>query len=119
MNVTRGDIVLVAFPFSSGRGGKLRPAIVVQADSLNARLTNTVVAGITTTTKRVARAVTQILIDPTTAEGATSGLLHASAITCENLYTVETVLITRRIGGVSASLMLQVDKALKAALGIS
>lgn len=50
MNVSRGDIVLVAFPFTSGRGGELRPAVVVQADTLNMRLTNTVIAGITTTT---------------------------------------------------------------------
>ena len=119
MKVSRGDIVLVAFPFSSGRGGKVRPAIVVQADALNARLTNTVIAGITTTTWRVARAVTQVFVDPTTAEGAASGLLHPSAITCENLYTVESALITRKIGAASALIMLQVDEGLKAALGIS
>ncbi|MBX9789947.1 MAG: type II toxin-antitoxin system PemK/MazF family toxin [Pirellulales bacterium] len=119
MNVSRGDIVLVAFPFSSGRGGKLRPAVVVQADALNARVTNTVIAGITTTTKRVARAATQVLVDPTAGEGAASGLLHISAITCENLYTVESAQITRKIGVASASIMLQVNEALKAALGVS
>jgi mRNA interferase MazF len=119
MKVSRGDIVLVAFPFSSGRGGKLRPALVVQADVLNQRLTNTVIAGITTTTWRASRAATQILVDPTSGEGAASGLLHPSAITCENLYTVESLLITRKIGAASASILLQVDEGLKAALGIS
>lgn len=119
MNVSRGDIVLVAFPFTSGRGGKLRPAVVVQADALNVRLTNTVIAGITTTTWRAARAATQVMVDPAIAEGATSGLLHPSAITCENLYTVESALVMRKIGVAAASIMLQVDEALKAALAIA
>ncbi|MGD9644773.1 MAG: type II toxin-antitoxin system PemK/MazF family toxin [Pirellulales bacterium] len=107
------------FPSPRGTAKKLRPAVVVQADALNARLTNTVIAGITTTTWRVARAATQVLVDPTTSQGAASGLLHPSAITCENLYTVESALITRSIGVASAAIMLKVDDALKAALGIS
>jgi mRNA-degrading endonuclease toxin of MazEF toxin-antitoxin module len=30
MNVRRGDVVLVHYPFTSGVGGSLRPALVVQ-----------------------------------------------------------------------------------------
>ena len=47
----RGDVVLVHFPFSSGTGGKLHPALVVQNDANNARLQNTIVAMITSSTK--------------------------------------------------------------------
>ena len=47
----RGDIVLVNFPFSSGTGSKLRPAL--QSDHNNQRLTTNVIVGaITTTTRR-------------------------------------------------------------------
>jgi mRNA interferase MazF len=46
MNVNRGDVVLVDFPFPRG-GSKLRPAVVVQNDTDNGRLLNTIVAQIT------------------------------------------------------------------------
>jgi mRNA-degrading endonuclease toxin of MazEF toxin-antitoxin module len=42
MKVTRGDVVLVDYPFTAG-GAKVRPALVVQNDRDNARMANTVV----------------------------------------------------------------------------
>jgi len=36
--MTRGDVVLVRFPHSSGARGKKRPAVVVQADGYNSCL---------------------------------------------------------------------------------
>jgi mRNA-degrading endonuclease toxin of MazEF toxin-antitoxin module len=50
MKLQRGDVVVVRFPFSSGAGAKLRPAVVVQNDVNNSRLQNVIVAAITTTT---------------------------------------------------------------------
>jgi len=32
VNVRRGDVVLVDFPFSAGGGAKVRPALVIQND---------------------------------------------------------------------------------------
>jgi mRNA interferase MazF len=46
MSVSRGDIVLVDYPFSDGTGSKVRPALVVQADALNRRITDTILASI-------------------------------------------------------------------------
>jgi mRNA-degrading endonuclease toxin of MazEF toxin-antitoxin module len=43
----RGDVVIVAFPFATGGGGKNRPAVVVQCDRDKRRLSNTIVAMIT------------------------------------------------------------------------
>jgi len=43
----RGDIVVVAFPYVAGGGGKQRPALVIQCDRNNQRLSNTIVAMIT------------------------------------------------------------------------
>ena len=40
MNVRRGDVVLVVYPFASGRGASRRPALIVQNDRDNSRLTN-------------------------------------------------------------------------------
>ena len=48
----RGDIVLVAFPDSNLRTGKLRPALVVQADNLQTGLSQAIVAMITSNLAR-------------------------------------------------------------------
>ena len=40
----RGDVVLVDYPFSEGGGSKVRPAVVVLADTYNRKLSHTVVA---------------------------------------------------------------------------
>jgi mRNA interferase MazF len=64
----RGDVVLVDWPFSGGGASKIRPALIVQNDRDNQRLTNTIVAMITSTTRRATEA-TQLLIDILTGEG--------------------------------------------------
>ena len=89
MSVQRGEIVLVPLPFTSGTGGKVRPALVVQSDHNNHRLNDTIVAMITKTTHRAGWEATQLLIDTTTPEGQQSGLLHTSAVKCEHLATLD------------------------------
>ncbi len=119
MTVSRGDVVLLNYPFSSGRGTKVRPALIVQADKNNSRLTNTIVAMITRTTQRAKQEPTQYLLDPATPEGNAAGVLHLSAITCENLLTVEQQLLFRKIGSLPAASMQQINDCLKATLEIS
>lgn len=82
MKVRRGDVVLLDYPFSSGLGSKVRPALVVQGDRDNARLSNTIVALITRTIHRVDHVDTQLLIDITTPDGQATGLRATSAVTC-------------------------------------
>ncbi len=38
MNVQRGDVVLVDYPYASGTGAKVRPVVVIQNDHDNQRL---------------------------------------------------------------------------------
>jgi mRNA interferase MazF len=52
MPYKRGDVVLVLFPDSNLRTAKRRPALVIQADSLNTGLEQTIVAMITSNMKR-------------------------------------------------------------------
>lgn len=118
MTVRRGDVVLVAFPFSSGVGAKVRPALVIQNDRNNHRLTNTIVLAITSTTHR-AHQPTQLLIEAASPEGQQAGLLFDSVVGCENIATVEQGLVRRKIGTLSSSLMKQVNVCLKNSLGIS
>lgn len=116
MPVSRGDVVLVPVPFTSGSGSKMRPVLVVQTDHNNRRLQDTIVAVITSTTRRASLEPTQLLIDVATTEGRQSGLLHDSAVKCERLHTVLQSQIRRTIGSLPATLMQQVNDCLKAAL---
>jgi mRNA interferase MazF len=60
--MNRGEVVIVDFPFSDQSGSKPRPALVVQADSLNQRIRETILASISTTAK--GSVPTHVLIDP-------------------------------------------------------
>lgn len=117
MSVHRGDIVLLQAPFASGTGAKTRPMLVVQNDSNNARMVNTILAFITTNLSR-AREPTQVLIDVNTPEGKPSGLKQTSAVSCENILTVVQSDILRSIGHLPDVLMRKVDLALKASLAL-
>ena len=118
MNVHRGDVVLAFYPFASGVGASRRPALVVQCDRDNARMQNTIVAQITTNLRRVAEP-TQLLVPGASPEGQQAGLLHDSAISCNNLATIREDRIDRVIGHLPAAVMWQIDDCLKAALALS
>src|SRR5437868_5124036 len=97
----RGDVVFVNIPFYDRPGSKERPAVVVQCDRNNRRLLSTLVAPTTTNLKRVAAEPTQFLIDPSTPEGQSAELSQASAVKCENLFTVAQADIRRTAGHLS------------------
>ena len=62
MPVKRGDVILAYVPNIGSPGGKVRPALIVQADHNNARLNETNIAAITSNIARV-HEPTQLLID--------------------------------------------------------
>jgi mRNA-degrading endonuclease toxin of MazEF toxin-antitoxin module len=114
MILRRGDVVLVQFPFASQQSGKLRPALVVQNDRDNQRLSNVIVAAITTRTHHSGEP-TQWLVDPAKANGRESGLHRVSVISCENLATIEKRLVKKRLGTLLPA-MSEINHCLKAAL---
>jgi mRNA interferase MazF len=118
MTVHRGDVVLAWYPFSSGTGGKRRPCLILQNDHGNARLTNTVVAQITSNLRAVHES-TQLLIEIATADGQQTGLVFDSLVLCNNLSTIEQSLIATVIGQLPAALMARVEDCLRAALSVS
>jgi len=119
MSVQRGEVVLIDFPFSGGPGSKVRPALVVQNDQDNGRLLNTIVAMITSRTQRATTEPTQLLIDISTPDGQSSGLLMNSAVNCVNLFTVDQAKVLRTLGYLPSPLMARVDQCLKAAIDVS
>ena len=110
--------MLVNYPFASGSGSKVRPALVVQCDVNNGRLDNTILAQITSRVRLATTEPTQLLLVVDSLEGKQSGLLSDSAVTCENLYTVKQDIISRTIGSLPLETMNRVDQCLIASLEI-
>ena len=115
MNVQRGEVVLVDYPYAAGSGAKVRPVLVIQNDRDNQRLMNTIVAQITSVTRR-ALEPTQLLIEIATPEGQQSGLRQDSVVNCVNLLTLDKGLVLRKLGSLPDALMQKVNNCLKAAL---
>jgi len=70
----RGEIVLVLYPNSNLRTAKPGPAIIIQADDLETRLKQVVVAMITGKLSRSGH-LSRVVIKLSTHEGQQSGLL--------------------------------------------
>ena len=115
MNVQRGDVVLVDYPYAAGGGTKVRPVLVIQNDRDNERLLNTIVAQITSVTRRSLEP-TQLLIEIATPVGQQSGLRQNSVVNCVNLLTLDRGMVLRKLGSLPDALMQQVNTCLKAAL---
>jgi len=118
LKISRGDAVLLPIAFVSGRGTKLRPAVVVQNDHLNARLNSTIVAIVTSTNVRAQSEPSQLFIDISTTDGQQTGLLHNSTVKCEHIDTVDQRDIVRTIGRLSPPLLQGLERCIKAALAV-
>jgi mRNA interferase MazF len=114
MIVQRGNVVRVDWPYSDRTGSKVRPAVVVQEDSFNGRISDTILVLISRTQRAVG--ATEVEIDP--AAETHCGLRYRSVVSCTNLLTIDQGLITQTLGHLSAASMHKVDVALKKALGL-
>jgi mRNA-degrading endonuclease toxin of MazEF toxin-antitoxin module len=112
----RADVVIARFPFAGGIGSKVRPAVIVQCDRLNAQIHNRLLAMITGNTALVGKEPTQFLIDPSSPGGSSSGLSYPPAVKCENLATIPHSDIVDTIGHLSDQLRKKFDECLKDAL---
>lgn len=117
MNIQRGDIVLLDYPYSSGGGTKVRPALVVQNDRDNHRLANTIIVQITSMTRRVLEP-TQLLVEIATLEGPSSGLRQDSVVNCVNILTLDKTKILPKLGRLSDLLLEKVNECLRVALDV-
>lgn len=115
--IHRGNVVVVDFAPTQANSG-IRPALVVQNDRDNGRMTNTIVAQITSNISR-AHEDTQLLIDHNHPDWSSSGLHRASVVNCSSLGYVKTQHIIRVIGSLSAATMKEINDCLKAALDIT
>ncbi len=110
----RGEVVLVDWEFSDRTGSKLRPAVVLQADFLNALIDDTVLVQITGTKHGIPG--TEVAIDPT--QEPASGLKQGCYVSCTNLLTADPSFIDQTIGYLSDAMMHQIETCIKTVLAI-
>jgi mRNA interferase MazF len=118
MRVQRGHIVLVVFPFSDQTGSKVRPALVVQNDHWNRLLDDTLLALITSSSRRFLGSPTQKLVVLGTPDSVGTGLRSDSVIECQTLATYDCGLILSLIGRLPPATMQDVDGCVRVVLGL-
>jgi mRNA interferase MazF len=113
--LSRGDVVLVRFPYTDLSGTKRRPAIVLWADSTQTDFTLAFVSSQGLTSIVVGEA----LLLPTHPEFSLTGLTTPSKIRATKIVTLSRALITRWLGRLGPLLSADLDRALIAGLSIS
>lgn len=113
--IARGDVVLVAFPFTDLSATKRRPAIVLHANPGQSDFVLTFVSS-----RQVGHAdTTEVLLLPTHPEFAATGLAAPSKIRAAKLVTLSRGLLARWLGRLGPLLTADVDRALVAALAVN
>ena len=112
--LSRGDVVLVRFPFTDLAGTKLRPAVVVSPGGIGQ---DVILAAVSSA---IPKAVlpTDPLVEDTAPEFPRSGLRRTSIIRLHKLVTLEQRLVVRRLGRIGDNLQGEVDKRLRLSLGV-
>ena len=91
---------------------------MVQNDTDNRRLDDTIVVLMTSKTRFAPGTATEILIEVQSPAGKQAGLIFDSAVQGQNLLTIDRGFIRRKIGVIAAVTMVEVDGCLKAALDL-
>ena len=106
----RGEIILVEFGFSEGRGSKKRPALVISSPPYHAGREEVIVAAITSNVRRL------LFGDTKLEQWKAAGLLFPSIVT-GIIRTIKASLIARRLGVLAKSDLQRVQRHLQSALG--
>lgn len=107
----RGDVVLLAFPFTDSSTPKRRPAVVLSTEARHAHRTDLIVAPITSST---------VLSQPEDCvlnDWSTAGLMHPSVVKAV-LATVDQTRVIRSLGALSAADLKRVEQMITAVLGL-
>jgi mRNA interferase MazF len=110
---SRGDIVLVRFPFTDAVGIKRRPAVVVSSDDYNRHSPDVIIASVTGHLDAVKHPGDHLIV-----RWREAGLAKASLAQAK-LATVEAGMIDRRLGALGRDDLVAVEKGLRRALGLN
>lgn len=105
----RGDIVKIAL---SGDYGKPRPALIIQSDLFAETGSVTVLP---LTSHLIDASIIRVLVEPT----GQNGLIKASHIMVDKLYTTPRDKVGSIVGHIDAKIMLEVERSLAVFVGIA
>lgn len=108
MSFSKGDIVLVPFPFTDLSQTKLRPAVVLCVDSAGNDVTLCFISSQNITSLSPG----EFAISPSDLEFAVTGLRVASKVRVSRIVTLERRLLTRRIGKLGTNQIERLNKIL-------
>ena len=111
MSYSRGDVVLAPFPNADMQSYKNRPALIVQSDKLTTTYNDKLVVCITSNLNKIGP--TRIPVSSQSPEGKQMGLLMDSTIIVDNIATLQSKEIVKKIGSCSNSVQANIDAALR------
>jgi mRNA interferase MazF len=115
MALSKGDIVLVPFPFTDFSQTKLRPALVLHTDSAKNEITLCFI-----TSQNVNDIDSnEFLLDDTSPDFAGTGLKLSSKVRVSRMITVSQQLIQRRLGKLSTEQIQQLSTILLKVLNLN
>lgn len=115
--LTRGSVVLVAFPFTDLTATKVRPALVLSTPEFHRRHGDVILAAISSVVPRRVPP-TSVVVPLGTAGFAATGLRLTSIVHCGKLVTVQGRLVLKRLGRLGGPPGRRVDDALARAVGL-
>ncbi|MEW6558422.1 MAG: type II toxin-antitoxin system PemK/MazF family toxin [Elusimicrobiota bacterium] len=113
MPISKGDIVLVPFPFTNLLSAKVRPSLVI---SVNNDIDVTVMFISSIVPEHIPEQ--ELLLEQTHPDFLFTGLKKTSVFKTGKILTLERTKILRRLGKVSPSLQKEIDLKLKLAFGL-
>src|SRR5688572_4266326 len=106
--MNRGDVVFVRIPRTSRVRGRKRQAVVVQSDAY-AGVVGTLVVAEVTSNLTMAGDGACLLIETSTPEGAATGVLRDSVVSCLLLVTVYADTVAQVLGTLSPAMKQRLD----------
>ena len=111
----RHRVVLVPFPFDDLSGSKVRPAVCLTNEFGAHRH---VVLAFITSNVPLKLEPSDVVIEPTSADFARTGLKVRSALRVHRMVTVSAALIQRQLGVLTPNLQAQVQQRLRALFAV-
>ncbi len=109
---SRGDVILVPFPFSDQSTTKKRPAVIISSDKYNSLSSDVIIMAITSRIDNLSSAG-----ETTIRDWQDAGLLKPSAIKAA-ISTIEQKLILKKLGHLSENDLESLNNTLKTLLSL-
>ena len=110
---SKGDVVIVLYPYSDGSGTVSRPAVVVSSNAVNHHSRDVILAQVTSRIDPPLRIGEHVLTDLQSAH-----LNVPSKVKTGRLISIETSLVRRRIGRLSTGDLAATEQNLRIVFGL-